>query len=199
MFYKIAWLIIYPFFRALFWIQYIGKENLPKDKGVIVCSNHISNADPFFIGFGFRTPIHFIAKEELFHNPVLAWVLKKINAFPIKRGTGDMDALNVGADLLKNGERMGIFPEGRRSRDGKPGHAKSGIAMVASLAKADVVPAAIICKGKVRPFKKIKVIYGKAIPYESLKISGEVRGEYRKVASVIMTEITKLWEDGHAN
>ena len=110
-----------------------------------------------------------------------------------------MSALNFGADIIKEGKIMGMFPEGTRSKDGKPMRAKSGIALIASLSEADIVPAAIVCDGKVKLFSKVTVIYGEIIPYEDLKITGEARGELRKVAALIMEKITKLWEDGHAN
>src|ERR1035437_4342469 len=196
LFYQTAWLIVFPFFKLLFRTKYIGRENLPKNKGFIICSNHISLADPFFIGFGFRTPLYFIAKEELFKNFLVRWFLHHINVFPIKRGIADTSALNFGATLIKEGKILGMFPEGTRSMDGKPHRAKSGIALIASLAEADIVPAAIISRGKVRPFKKVIVIYGKIIPYADLKITGEGHGELHKVSALIMEHITRIWEDG---
>lgn len=187
-------IILYPIYRLIFWYQVDGLENLPKDRGVIFCCNHISFMDPILWIIKVRKRIHFMAKEELFHNWFLRWILPKVDVFAIKRGVGDMSSLDNAVDLVNKGEIIGIFPEGTRSKTGEPGRAKSGVAYISNLAKCDVVPAAIYCKGKLRPFKKIKMVIGEPIPYADIEFVENDRKNLKRVSQHIMGKIVELWE-----
>jgi len=81
----------------------IGVENFPKEGGVLLCSNHINNYDPIVVGIMAPRPVHYMAKEEIFKVPVLGNIVRKCNAFPVKRGFGDREALRSGLKVLKDG------------------------------------------------------------------------------------------------
>lgn len=147
--------IIYKF---LFRLKGIGLENIPKEGGVLLCSNHISNFDPPTVGILLDRKVHFMAKAELFEVPVLGWLIKQLGAFPVKRGGVSKESIKTSLTLLRSGKVMGIFPEGRRSSSGESGVAMRGAASFALRSDAAVIPAAII--GNYKLFRRTKVIYG---------------------------------------
>ncbi len=182
---------------ALFFIfpmKIIGRENIPKKGGLILCSNHISYMDPVYLSLASKRPVFYMAKEELFKNPFLGWLLRSLGAFPVKRGAKDHGGLHTGEEIVKRGRIMGIFPEGTRSKNLEPQRAKSGIALIASQAGADVLPAAIATKRKIRPFRRVTVRIGKIIPNEALAVKEGRPSEIKAAAGRIMEEIRALWE-----
>lgn len=194
----------YRLFRALFRLFYrmfyrweiIGLENIPAQGGVILCSNHISNLDPPFIAAPLKRQVMFMAKEELFRVPVISYFVKQFGAFPVKRGMGDRGALKKALQILQEGNVLGIFPEGTRSKTGKLGKPFPGAALFALKSEAAVIPVAIV--GNWKPFTKMKVVYGKPIDFagfRSMKVTSELTSE---ASEYIMEEIQKLL-DRHAN
>lgn len=189
-------IILYPFYRLLFWYSVTGLENIPQTGGVIFSSNHISYLDPVLWIIVIRRRIRFMAKQELFKNPLLGWFLRRMDVFGIERGGGDMAAVKTAIRVVRNGEILGLYPEGTRSKDGKPGRAKTGVALIAKAAKCDVVPAAVICRGKLRPFKRIRLVVGKPVSYQEIadRAPDNSRESLRAAADYIMGQITTLWE-----
>ena len=93
-------------------------------------------------------------KKNYFDVPILKSILPGVHAFPVKRGMSDRDALRRAIKLLKDGEVVGLFPEGTRSKDGQLGKGFSGAGFFALRGDANVVPCAII--GPYKPFKTFK-------------------------------------------
>lgn len=187
--YKIAKWVVSIIFFPLFRIRVIGKENIPKTGPVIICSNHISNLDPPIVGITSPRSIYFMAKQELFEKPLLGKLLTAIQAFPVKRGIGDRNALRKGMAILKKGHTLGLFPEGTRSKTGKLRKPLAGAGFFALRSEATIVPCAII--GTYQPFKKLKVVYGQPISMKELK---ERKASAQEAADVIMSEIQKLMD-----
>ncbi|MGR9049907.1 lysophospholipid acyltransferase family protein [Halobacillus faecis] len=176
-------IILYPMYR----IKTVGKKNIPAEGPVIICSNHISNIDPPVVGITSSRNIYFLAKEELFKNPVIGGILKKVHAFPIKRGMRDRNALRKGLDILKEGHALGLFPEGTRQKSGEIGKGLAGAGFFALRSEAAIVPCAII--GPYKKFRTLKVVYGEPIDmteYREQKASAQV------VTDRIMEEIRQL-------
>lgn len=186
-------IILYPIYRLIFWYSVDGLENIPKDRGVIFCSNHISNIDPVLWIIVIRKRLCFMAKKELFNNKLLGWFLQKVDVFGIDRGKRDIGAIKKAIRIVKNGDILGLYPEGTRSKDGIPGKAKTGAAYIAHICKCDVVPAAIKCKGKLRPFKRVRMTVGEPISCEELKNSAS-KDDLQKTADHIMDKVVELWE-----
>jgi 1-acyl-sn-glycerol-3-phosphate acyltransferase len=180
---KIVKTILTPLYR----IQTIGKESFPKDGGVIICANHIDNLDPPVVGLTSPRDIHFMAKEELFHAPLLKQLLPVINVFPVKRGMSDKKAIRTGLTLLREGKVLGLFPEGTRSKTGELGKGLAGAGFFALRTDAAVVPCAII--GPYKPFRPLKVVYGKPIDF---KIYREQKISAEEATEMIMNESGKL-------
>lgn len=180
---SLVWNVLNPIYR----FDIRGLEKFPKTGGVLICTNHIHALDPPVVGITAPRDVHFMAKEELFSAPVLKTILPKVHAFPVKRGMSDRDALRKAIGLLKNGEVMGLFPEGTRSKNGELGKGFSGAGFFALKGDADVVPCAII--GPYKAFKRLKVVYGEPIamqPYRDRKASAD------EVTLVIMAHIQEL-------
>lgn len=187
--YKFAKNVVAIIFFPLYRIKIIGKDNVPKKGAVIICSNHISNLDPPVVGITSPRDIHFMAKGELFENRFLRKLLLGIQAFPVKRGLSDRNALRKGLEILKNGETLGLFPEGTRSKDGEIGKALAGAGFFALRSEAEIVPCLII--GPYKPFKRLTVIYGKPM---NIKHYRENRTSAKDTAEAIMNEIRILKE-----
>ncbi|WHX99112.1 lysophospholipid acyltransferase family protein [Neobacillus sp. DY30] len=186
-FYSFARSVVAGVFKPWYRIEVIGIEDFPKDGGVLLCTNHIHNFDPLVVGITAPRPVHFMAKEELFNVPVLGNIVRKCNAFPVKRGKGDRESLRAGLKVLKDGNVFGLFPEGTRSKTGEIGKGLSGAGFFALRTDADVVPCAII--GPYKSLKKLKVVYGKPIPMEEMRAS---KASAEQVTELIMAEIHKL-------
>ncbi len=180
-------------------VEYTGLENIPKEGGYIIASNHMHALDPLFIAIGVEDrQLHFMGKKELFENAFTKFCLSKVNGFPIVRGGADTEALNYAIRIVKEGYILGMFPEGTRSKDHKPGRAKSGVAMIAKEAKADILPVSIYSSDDMKKGTKLTVRYGEVIPYEKLGFTEENnREEVKECAKFVMSEIVKLWEMGH--
>jgi 1-acyl-sn-glycerol-3-phosphate acyltransferase len=156
------------FFRLIFRWEVIGVENIPAQGGIVLCTNHTSNWDPPFVGSPLTRMVHFMAKAELFSIPVFGWGIRKVGAFPVKRGGVSKESIKLALQLLKDGNILAVFPEGSRSNAG--GMGKKGAAMLALKSGATVIPAAII--GGYKPFRRTSVIYGKPVDLSEFEQGG---------------------------
>lgn len=174
----------------LYRFEVVGTEKFPEEGGILLCSNHIHALDPPVVGMTSPRTVHFMAKEELFKVPVLGKLLPQVNAFPVKRGMSDREALRSALRILKNGDVVGLFPEGTRSTDGILKKGLSGAGFFALRGNADVMPCVII--GPYKPFRKVKVVYGDPVlmePFRERKASAE------EVTAVIMASIQQLLDE----
>ena len=144
-----------------------GLENLPADGAYILCSNHVSNRDPFYLAIRCKPRyLHFMAKIELFKWKPLAWFCTTLGAFPVDRGHSDLNAVRTAMNLLKEGHALALFPQGTRSKDNSRTPMLAGVSMIALRSGAPVIPAYI--GGPYRPFRKIQLSFGKPVSFEGL-------------------------------
>lgn len=145
--------ISYFFFKALsvlfFPLTVIGRENLPVGQGFIIASNHISNLDPFILGVASRRRLNYVAKDSLFRNRVLGYLLYRVDAFPIKRGASDFRAMREILRRLKKGAAIVLFPEGTRQAAGVERKIHEGVGFIVAKAGVPVIPAYIHNSNKV--------------------------------------------------
>jgi len=173
----------------------IGEENIPAEGAFIAACNHIHSSDPvpmMLAALG-RREIHFMAKYELFKNPVAARIIIGAGGFPVRRGIGARRALEYSLLLLRNGHAVGIFPEGTRHPGGPPQEPRTGTAKLAFETGAPVLPCALYCPAD-RPFgAPLTLRIGRLIPNGEIDF-GDGKAQGRRQATVqIMGEITKLW------
>lgn len=138
-----------------------GLENIPADGGFIICPNHKSNNDPILLGVKLPIKLSFMAKAELFGFKPFAAILRKLGAFPVKRGKSDIGALRAALEIVKNGGRLLLFPEGTRSDLNNLKKGKAGAALIALKANVKLLPVGIC--GKYGFFSKMKINIGKPI------------------------------------
>ena len=140
-----------------FRLRRLGTEHIPEG-GVILASNHRSFLDPFAIGCCLGRPIFFVAKEELFKNPLLGWILNCLGAFPIRRGASDEESMDTAHALLERGQAIVIFPEGTRIRTGSLASPKRGVGRLALQSGKPVVPIAVTNSERARRGWRIRPV-----------------------------------------
>jgi 1-acyl-sn-glycerol-3-phosphate acyltransferase len=89
-----------------------GREHLPKRGAALMLSNHISHFDPPLLALNCPQPIHYMADKPLLDIPIAGAIFKMGHAFPIDRTKNDRAALRTAMERLKEGNVVGIFPEG---------------------------------------------------------------------------------------
>jgi 1-acyl-sn-glycerol-3-phosphate acyltransferase len=169
--YALAKLVVPAVVR--FWVDLDcqGAEHVPRSGPVIFAANHTSYFDPLCLGVFIDSAgrkVRFLAKAELYSNPVLGWVLRSAGQIPVYRETRDAArALEAAVAAMRDGAAVAIYPEGTTTRnpDFSPGPAKSGVARLAALTGAPVVPVGmwgvhlLFTRGKLGPFRRgIRVV-----------------------------------------
>ncbi len=198
-FYRFATTVFGPMFKKLYHIEHKGLENVPKNnKKYIVAINHTCALDPVFVAVAPGIPaLHFMAKVELFNNPVVAWVITHLYGFPVKRGQGDTTAVDYAKKIIAENHVLAICPEGKRvkDKDGVPQKAKAGVALIARDTGADILPVAICCKNKIKRGEHVTVRFGKLISVEELRINADSsRDEIKEAANTVMQRISEMRE-----
>ena len=141
LYHAVRWFAIFAF-HITSRIRLRGLYNVPRSGAFIVASNHLAWTDIPLIPMHFHRKVIYMAKEEYFHSK-LAWLVRFLGSFPVKRGEGDRQALRAGEEQLKKGNILVIFPEGTRSRTRTMAKAHAGMGMIALRTGVPVVPVAI--------------------------------------------------------
>lgn len=131
------------FYKLLGGYRIEGLEHLPRQGAALVACNHLSLADPLAVLASSPRALHYMAARELHEIPVLGTLIRFLQAFPVTRGRSDPEALARCRSLLRAGEVVVIFPEGRCSRDGRLGRLYPGVATLALREGVPVVPAVL--------------------------------------------------------
>lgn len=180
-------------FKIWYKIEIVGKENIPKGGGNIFASTHRSYADPVLLAIACKTPFSFMAKEELFQgNKFFAWLIGWLGAFPVKRGKGDTEAIDKSLEELNKGRNLIIFPEGTRSKDGKVGKIKTGVALIGAVAQTAIVPSAICFEGKLKFRKKIILAFEKPIEPAEIGVTSTSARELKILKTKISEDINNM-------
>lgn len=190
--YSILRFLVAVIFKIAFNVKYEGKENVPQCGSVILAGNHRTWFDPILIAIKVKYISAYMAKSELFDIPVLNLAIKAVHGFPTRRNSADASALGRAIKYIKNGYNLTIFPEGTRSKDGKIGRAKSGVAYIASKCGVPVYPVGISYKGHLCFRRKITVRFGKPIMPEELSLNSMSKTELKAAGEKIMSNIADL-------
>lgn len=106
-------------------------------------ANHVNLLDSPILGISLGRKAYFMAKEEMFDNPLVSFLARRFGGFPVAKGRLDRRAGKAALEHLERGHALVIFPEGKRSPDGRLGPAYNGAALLASRTGAPVVPVGI--------------------------------------------------------
>jgi 1-acyl-sn-glycerol-3-phosphate acyltransferase len=186
LYYRVTWAVAKIIVRAI--IGYLGRgpvqvtaaQKVPRTGGVLICPNHLSDADPAAVAVTCpRATPYFVAKRELFDFRYLGYWLRIWRGIPIQRDTADRSALRQIENLLKAGEAVVLFPEGGGNKEARLQPLHAGALLVALRAKAPVVPVALVntnaiwTYGDVAPHRAstpapINVTYGTPIDLSDL-------------------------------
>lgn len=153
--------IVRGIIKIFYRVEYFG-ESYPDEGAYIICPNHFSILDIVFVLVHARRRwVYFMAKSELYKHKFSAWFLNKMGAFPIKRGQSDVRSIKKAVTLLKEGKLVCIFPQGTRQKTKNPLPPRRGVAMVAALTGAKVIP--VFIENKAKLYKKTSVYIGEPI------------------------------------
>lgn len=190
------WVVRFLYF-LFYHIQVEGREHIPTSGGFVLASNHRSYADPPLLATRLRKQrCVFMAKEELFRNKFFGWLIRKLGAFPVTRGAGDNGVIETAEQYVRSGRVLMIFPEGTRSKDGRVGRGKTGVALIAAQTGAPVVPVGITFTGKLHFRSQIIVRFGTPIQAAELALGEDPKPrELAALKNRIMTEIKGLVDE----
>lgn len=198
MFYWFWWLILTGPIRLYWRVRVTGRDNLPRRGGVILASNHQSGLDPIVVGGMLRRPIYWLAKVEYVITPKVAWFFKSVGVIPVNRDAPEHEALEHAAACVRAGKQFGIYPEGTRSPDGRLYKGYTGVARVAEMTGAPVIPIGVmntleaLPKGKImaRPLK-VEVRIGPPL-YFKMGTGEDSYEAYRRFTDDVMDAIASL-------
>ena len=163
----IVWGLYFIVSKVLFFVKIEGRENIPKDRNCVLMGNHQGILDPLMLALCVPDrEIHFMGKKELWNNKLLGWAFTKVHGFPVDRGNMDMGAIRTAMKVLGEGDTLGIFPEGTRSRTGHMLPLLGGASMLALRSRCDVIP--VYIDGNYRPFRRMTVRVGKPVQMDDL-------------------------------
>lgn len=163
MLYRLTWPLMKGFmwtvFKLLGGFRAQETENVPRTGGVLICPNHLSDADPAAVAVALPRSAYFMAKAELFDIPVLGVLVRHFRGFPIKRNSADRAALRRAEELLRAGEAVVIFPEGGGNPDGTLQPLNPGAMLIALRTRVPVIPAAVANSNRVWPYGDVAPRY----------------------------------------
>ncbi|HEV2592856.1 MAG TPA: lysophospholipid acyltransferase family protein [Gaiellaceae bacterium] len=138
----------------LYQVELVGANAIPVSGPVILVANHESLFDPWILALATRRPVRYMAKAELWRHRLVGRAMESFGAFPIQRGAGDTAAISRAAQLLGDGQVLGIFPQGTAKRLAqRPFH--RGAARLALSTGAPIVPVSLTgTRGIPRPWRR---------------------------------------------
>lgn len=189
-----------PFYRGLTRVTVEHRERVPAEGGVIVAANHISFFDSVALLQSIPRRAFFLGKAEYMHSWTTRRLFPAMGLIPIERDQARkaMVALGVAADVLQRGEVLSIYPEGTRSRDGRLHRGHTGVAQLALMSGAPIVPAGLVGTDRIqpvgarvpRPFRRATVRFGE--PLDPTSYGGSPRRRRQMLTDDLMEAIRRL-------
>ena len=173
-------------------LKVTGLEHVPRQGAAILASNHVSNIDPPLVGFAaFQIrSLRYMAKMELFRIPGMGWFLRHVaGAIPLDRGRPDLAAVRTALEILGRGRCLVIFPEGTRSKDGRPLRPRGGVGFLAGKTGVPVVPVRVVNTDRFLRLSRLEVRFG-----PPLRFSGDPadREQCQAFAHLVMDTVFSL-------
>jgi 1-acyl-sn-glycerol-3-phosphate acyltransferase len=178
-----------------------GLENVPADGPAVLASNHLSFIDSIVVPVNIPRPVYFLGKADYWDSWRTRWFFQGVGVVPVHREGGDKGAesLNTGVKILKDGELLGIYPEGTRSPDGRLYRGKTGPVRMALEADVPIIPCAVQGTDKAMPTGKylpnrhpVRVRYGRPLDLSRYRDRREDPFVLRSATDELMYEIMML-------
>jgi 1-acyl-sn-glycerol-3-phosphate acyltransferase len=172
--YDLVRILVTPLMLLLYRCRAIEVDNVPATGPVILASNHFSNMDHFLIGVWLRRKMRFLAKSQLFGNPIGDFIFEIGGVIPIRRGYDDEEAFETIRAAFGRGGCVMIYVEGGRSRSGELGRARPGVGRAALESGVPVVPVAVHGSQRIRDwrrfnlFPKVTVRFGEPLRFDAV-------------------------------
>ena len=200
--YPVAKAILTPLFKGSWKIHLEGLENVPSEGGAIICPNHTSVLDSFFVPVVLPRRVTYVGKAEYMDDWKTRRIFPALGMIPIDREGGDSAerALNTAQRCLERGELFGIYPEGTRSRDGRLYRGHTGPARLALRTGAPLIPVGITGTREVMPpdarFPKLRrqvtIRFGRPITVDRYEDRADDRMVLRQIVDEVMYEIRNM-------
>jgi 1-acyl-sn-glycerol-3-phosphate acyltransferase len=198
--------VVRPLAKAIWRPVVEGTQNVPRSGGVLLASNHLSFMDSVVIPIVAPRQVVFLAKKEYFEGTGVRGRLRRAwfeatGMVPVDRDDtrAAIDSLDIALEVLRRGDAFGVYPEGTRSRDGRLYRGRTGVAQLALVSGAPIVPVGLIGTDQLQPvgttvprLAKVTVRFGAPI-----RVAGEYDGmapgrARREITDRVMAEIQKL-------
>jgi 1-acyl-sn-glycerol-3-phosphate acyltransferase len=184
--------------RCFFQFKVLHRERMIQSGPAILVMNHQSYLDPPLAGSTCNRAIYFLARRSLLNNPVLGWLLPKLNVIPVNQETIDRTGLKNLIQIIKAGNAALVFPEGSRTPDGELHAGLPGVGLIIAKTRAPVVPMRIFgafeawpIGGKIRRHP-ITVVVGQPIHFNAAQLGEHGKEVYAQLSQRIMDEIAAL-------
>lgn len=197
--YRFSQLSVRIFLRLFFGCRYSYEQEIPTTGPLIVASNHISYFDPPSVGAGIpREDIHFMAKKELFRNPIFGALISFYHAVPIRRSGMDWKGVAQIKKIIGEGGAIILFPEGTRQKNGNLGQPRFGVGMFAQETGAAILPVYVRGTGRLLDAflrrRPMRILYGRIIqPEEYAGFDPTPKGQLA-ISRMVMERILALKE-----
>ncbi len=179
-------------------------DSIPEGEGALLAANHVSFLDPPLVGTVGKYGVFYLARKTLFEsNRFMGFLYPRLNAIPVDQKRPEFGSLKKIIRLAQSGEKVVLFPEGERSRDGKMLPGQPGVGLVIAKAKVPVIPFRIYGAYEAFPrgakfpklFTKITVVVGEPIRFTDEELKVKDKDGYAALSQRVMDEIAKLDKD----
>lgn len=198
MLYRLWWLLLVPLIRLYWRVRVRDRRHVPTRGGAILASNHQSGLDPILVCAAFWRHVYWLAKVEYVVTPKVAWFFKSVSAIPVNREAPRRESLEAAAACVRSGKLFGIYPEGTRSPDGRLYRGYTGVARIAAMTGAPVVPTGVVGSREALPKGRIlakplrcEVRFGPPL-FFSVRPGEDEPSAYRRFTDEVMHAIGTL-------
>lgn len=198
--YRVVRAVVSPIYRAGCRVRTEGLDNVPIDGPVILAANHVSFFDSVVLTLSVPRRTRFVGKAEYLDSWKTRFVFPALGMIPIRRSAGRqaLAALDTAAAALQHGDMLGIYPEGTRSRDGLLHRGRTGVAQLALMTNAMIVPIGLVGTERVqpigakvpRPFRSVVARFGQ--PIDPSSYVGTQRQRRQQIRDDLMDAIRCL-------
>ncbi|HQZ14900.1 MAG TPA: lysophospholipid acyltransferase family protein [Acidimicrobiia bacterium] len=190
------------FIYLLFRPKIVGRENVPKSGSLLIAPNHRSMLDIPILGFAVFRPMRFMAKKDLFANKFIKWYFETNGSFSVDKNDSDPAAVKKAVTILKSGDVLVVFPEGKRSKEPQVGEMIPGAGFIAIKAKAPILPIGIsnldnpfkLKFGFIPWFSRAKIVIGEPI-ISHLERSEKSSTVLNELLPLLQEQIQNLYDE----